>query len=177
MKSFQPISPTVISGSDSKDNFCVSVSCWVICNEIGIISSIMWVSPKVNERSWKLGEGKIYLSVHFSSVPQLCLTLCDPMDSACQASLSFTISQILLKLMPTELVMASNHLILCHSLFLLNSIFPRVKLFTSSGQSIRASALASVLPMNIQDWFPLELTDLISLLSKGLTRVFSSTTV
>ena len=49
--------------------------------------------------------------------------------------------------------------------------------FTSGGQSIGVSASASVLPMNIQDWFPLELTGLISLLSKGLSRVFSNTTV
>ena len=51
------------------------------------------------------------------------------------------------------------------------------QLFTSSGQSIGASASASVLPMNIQGWFPLELTGWVSLQSKGLSRVFSSTTV
>ena len=51
------------------------------------------------------------------------------------------------------------------------------RLFTSGGQSIGASVLASVLPMNIQGWFPLGLTCLISLLSKGLSRVFSRTTV
>ena len=50
-------------------------------------------------------------------------------------------------------------------------------LFPSGGQSIGASASASVLPMNIHNWFPLELTGLISLLSKGLWRVFSSTTI
>ena len=50
-------------------------------------------------------------------------------------------------------------------------------LFTSVGQSIGASALASVLPMNIRDWFPLGLSGLISLQSKGLSRVFSNTTV
>ena len=50
-------------------------------------------------------------------------------------------------------------------------------LFALGGQSIAASALASVLPMNIQGWLPLVLTSLISLLSKGLSRVFSSTTV
>ena len=55
--------------------------------------------------------------------------------------------------------------------------FPMNQLFASSGQSIGASASASVLPMNIKSWFPLELTGLISLLSKGLSRVFSSTTV
>ena len=55
--------------------------------------------------------------------------------------------------------------------------FPVSQLFTSGGQSVRAAASASVLPMNIQDLFPLGLTGLISLLSKGLSRVFSSTTV
>ena len=55
--------------------------------------------------------------------------------------------------------------------------FPVNQLFISRGQSIRASASASVLLMNIQGWFPLGLTSLISLLSKGLSRVFSSTTI
>ena len=55
--------------------------------------------------------------------------------------------------------------------------FPMSSLFASGGHSIGASALASVLPMNIQGWFSLELTGLISLQSKGLSRVFSSTTV
>ena len=55
--------------------------------------------------------------------------------------------------------------------------FPMSWLFASGGQSIEASASASVLPMNIQGWFPLGLTDLISLSSKGLSRVFSRTTI
>ena len=55
--------------------------------------------------------------------------------------------------------------------------FPRSQFFASGGQSIGASALASVLPVNIQGGFPLGLTDLISLQSKGLSRVFSNTTV
>ena len=54
---------------------------------------------------------------------------------------------------------------------------PTSQFFTSGGQSIGASASTSVLPMNIQDWFPLELTGWISLQSKGLSRVFSNTTV
>ena len=80
-------------------------------------------------------------------------------------------------------VMPSNHLIFCHPLLLLPSIFPSIRIFpmsqffTSGGQSIGASASASVLPMNIQDCFPLGLTGLISLQSKGLSRVFSNTTV
>ena len=55
--------------------------------------------------------------------------------------------------------------------------FPASRLFTSGGQSIGALASASVLPVNIQDWFPLWSTGLISLLAKGCSRVFSSTTV
>ena len=87
----------------------------------------------------------------------------------------------LLNLMPIELVMPSNHLILCCPLLLLPLIFPSIRsfplneFFPSGGQSIGASA--SVLPMNIQDWFPLGWTGCISLQSKGLSRVFSNSTV
>ena len=65
----------------------------------------------------------------------------------------------------------------CPQSFPASGSFPINQLFTSGGQSIGASALASVLPMNIQGWFPVGLTGLISLLSKGLSRVFSSTTI
>ena len=100
--------------------------------------------------------------------------------AACQAYLSFTISLSLLKLMSIESVMPSNHLIVCHPFsscppfFLASGSFPMSLIFTSRGQSIVASTLASVLPMNIQDWFPLGFTGLISLQSKGLSRVFFS---
>ena len=93
---------------------------------------------------------------------------------ACQVSLSITNLLSLLKLMSVELVMPSNHLILCHLLFWLPSMFPSIRvfsedlLFVSGGQSIGASASASVLPMNIQDWFPLGWTGWISLQSRGL---------
>ena len=148
-------------------------------------------------------------------VAKSCVTLCNPWTAAHQASLSFTISQSLLKLLSVELVMSSNHLILCHPLLLLPSTFPSITVFSnesalcirwpkywnfntigylllslkkegtsdtgykidelwghyakrnkpvshketntiSSGdQSIRASASASVLAMNIQGWFSL----------------------
>ena len=65
----------------------------------------------------------------------------------------------------------------CLQFFPASGSFAVSQLFASGGQRIRASASASVLPMNIQDWFPLELTGLISLQSKGLSRVFSSTTI
>ena len=106
-----------------------------------------------------------------------------PRTAACQASLSFTISESLLKLMSIELMMSSSHLILCRPLLRLLSSFPASgsfqmsQLVTSGGWSIGVSASASVLPMNIQGWFPLGLTGLISLLSKGLSRVFSNTLV
>ena len=70
-------------------------------------------------------------SGQFSSVAQSCLTLCDPMNSACQASLSITNSQSLLKHMSIESVKPSNHLILCCPLLLLPSTFPRIRVFTN----------------------------------------------
>ena len=89
-----------------------------------------------------------------------------PWTAALQASQSFSISQSLLKLMTIESVMASN--CLCRPPLFLSSIFPASgsflmsQFFASCGQSIGASASASVLPMNIQGWFPLGLTGLIS---------------
>ena len=107
--------------------------------------------------------------------------------AACQASQSITNSRSLLKFMPIESVMPPNHLILCHPLLLLASVFPSIRVFSNESifqirwslieSSIAASASALVLPMNIQNWFLLELNGLISLQSKGLSRVFSNTTV
>ena len=121
----------------------------------------------------------LYSVQSFSRIP----LFATPCTAARQTSLSITNSQSLLKLMSMELVMPSNHLILCHPLLLLPSIFPSIRsspmsqLFASGGQSTGALASASVLPMNIQDWFPLGLTGLTSLKSKILSRVFSNTTV
>ena len=66
----------------------------------------------------------------FSSFTQSCPTLCDPWTAACQASLSITYSWSLLKLMSIKSVMPSNHLILCHPLLLLPSIFPSIRVFS-----------------------------------------------
>ena len=99
-----------------------------------------------------------------------------PWTAACQASLSITNSQSLLKLMSIKLVMPSNHLILCCPFSsCLQSLpaswsFPVNQFFASGGQSIRASASTSVLPMNIQNWFPLGFTSLISFQSKGISK-------
>ena len=97
--------------------------------------------------------------------------------------LFITNSQSLLKLVSIESVMSSKHLILCHPLLLLPSIFPSIRVFSNESAllirwpSIGISASASVLPMNTQDWSPLGWTGWISLQSKGLSRVFSHTTV
>ena len=105
-----------------------------------------------------------------------------PWAAARQASLSSTNSWSLLKLMSIESVRPSNHLILC-CLLLTSSIFPSIRIFSnesvlwSGGPSIGASASASFLPRNIQDCFPLGLIGLISLQSKGLSRIFSNTTI
>ena len=122
---------------------------------------------------------------HISWVPSLSRVqlFATPWTAAHQASLSITNSWNLFKLMSIESVMPPNHLILCRSLLLLPSIFPRIRVFsneqffTSGGQSTEVSASASVLPMNNQDLFPLGWTGWISLQSKGLSRVFSNTTV
>ena len=119
------------------------------------------------------------VSVQLLSCIQLFKT---PQTAASWTSLSFTISQSLLKVMSIESMMPSNHLILCHPL-LLPSVFPDIRVFSNeSPLRIRwlkywSFNLTSVLPMNVQGWFPLGLTGLKSFLSKGPSRVFSNTTV
>ena len=115
----------------------------------------------------------------FSSVTQLCPTLCNHGDCSTPG---FPVHHQLQELSQT-------HIYRCHPIisssvvpfsswlqfFLASGSFPMSQLFTSGGQRIRA--LVSALPMNIQDWFPLGLTDLTSLQSKSLSRVFSNTKV
>ena len=115
----------------------------------------------------------------FSSVAQSCLTLCDPMD--CTPGLP--VHHQLLEFTQTHVhwchpaisssVISSS----CPQSFPASGSFQMSQLFTSGGQSIGVSASVSVLPMNIQDWFPLGWTGWISLQSNGLSRVFSNTTV
>ena len=106
-----------------------------------------------------------------------------PWIAALQASLSITIFWSSIKLTSIELVIPSSHLILCRPLLLLpqsllaSESFPMSQLFAWGAQSTGVSALASFLPKNTQDWSPLEGTGWISLQSKGLSRVFSNTTV
>ena len=124
-------------------------------------------------------------SVQFSSVQSLSRVrlFVTPWIAAHQASLSITNSRSPPKPISIESVMPSNHLILCCPLLLLPQSFPASgsfqtnQLFASGGQSIGVSASTSVLPMNTQDWSPLGWTGWIFLQSKGLSRVFSNTTV
>ena len=101
-----------------------------------------------------------------------------PWTTARQVSLPFTISQSLFKLMSMELMMPSNHLTHCRPLLFPPSIFPSSKVFSKESvlhirsQSIGVSASASVLPMNIQDWFPFGLTGWIPTLLGVLENTF-----
>ena len=121
----------------------------------------------------------------FSSVQSLSHVwfFATPWTAARQTSLSITKSQSPPKPMSIELVMPSKHLILCRPLLLLLSIFPTSgsfpmsQLFSSGDQSVGLSASTSVLSMNTQDWSLLGWTGWICLQSKGLSRVFSNTTV
>ena len=109
--------------------------------------------------------------VHLLILVQLFVT---PWTATCQASLSFSIPPSLFKLMSFESVMPSSHLILCYPLLTQPSIFPSTGVFSSESAlcprwpSTGVLASASVLPMNIQSWFPWRLTGLIFLQSKGL---------
>ena len=126
-----------------------------------------------------------YNLVQFSSLQLLSHVwlFATPWITACQASLSITNSWSSLKLTSIELVIPSSHLILCHPLFLLPPIPPCIRVFSSEsiftwgGQSIGVSASTSFLPKNTQDWSPLGWTGWIPLQCKGLSRVFSNTTV
>ena len=121
-------------------------------------------------------------NLQFSSVAQSCPTLCDPINCSTPGPLSITNSRSLPKLMSIESVIPSNHLI-CHSLLLLPSIFPSIRFCSNkSALCIRWpkywSFSFNISPsMNTQDWSPLGWTGWIFLQSKGLSRVFSNTTV
>ena len=127
----------------------------------------------------------LYISVQFSSVTQLCPTLCDPMDCMQHTRLPCP------SLTPRAYSNPCPSNQWCHPI-ISSSIFPffscpqsfpasgslqMSQFFASGGQCFGVSASASVLPMNIQDWFPWGWTGWISLQSKGLSRVFSNITV
>ena len=119
-------------------------------------------------------------SVQFSSVPQSCPTICDPIDCSTPG---LPVNHQLPELVQTHVHWVGDAIQPSHPLsshlqsFPASGYFQMSQLFTSGVQSIGISASASVLPMNIQDWFPLGWTWWISLLSKQLSRVFCNTTV
>ena len=122
-------------------------------------------------------------AVQFSSVAQSCLTLCDPMNRSTPGLplhhqlLELTQTQVRLSQWCHPTISFSVIPFSCLQSFPASGSFQMIQFFTSSGQSIGVSASASVLPMNTQDWPPLGWTGWISLQSKGLSRVFSNTTV
>ena len=127
---------------------------------------------------WFLSYNKLnQLSVQSLSRVQLFVT---PWTTACQAFLSVTNSWSLLTsielVMPSKISSSFIPFSSCLQSFPASGSFPMSQFFASGGQSTGAST-SSVLPMNIQDWFSLQLTGLIFLQSRGLSRVFSHTTV
>ena len=123
---------------------------------LNCISSRLFHSGHYNKETYLGFIGGFNLA--FSSVSQLCL-FTTSWTVAQQASLSITNYQSLLKLLSMKSVMPSNHLIFCHPILLMLLIFPSMRVFSNeSVLHIRwpsIGVLASVLPMNIQDWFPL----------------------
>ena len=156
--------------------FPVVVPLLCICNLYSILLPIhsLPCAPKNSLVPWFLG--------CCCSVARSCLTLCCTMD---RSKPGFPVLRYLPEFVHTRTYWVGDAIPLssvvpfssCHLSFPASGSFQMSRLFTSSVQSIGTSASASVLPMNIQGWFPLKLTGLISLLSKGLCRVFSSTTV
>ena len=139
------------------------------------------------ERSSRYKESKVQTESMYTVLCCCCLvtecrsTLWDPMDCSTQAPLSFTDPRVCSNAWPGSCwcslnsSSSANPFSFCIHSFPASGSFPVSQLFASGGQSIGASA--SVLPMNIQGWFPLGLTSVISLQSKGLSGAFSSTTL
>ena len=140
----------------------------------------LWTKYLVTVLNWSLSVHYVVVVQSVQSPSRVLLSV-TPWTAALQASLSITNSQNLLKLMSIKLVMPPtiSSSVVPFSTFLqsfpASGSFPVSQFLASGGQNIRASASASVLPVNIQDWFPLGLTGLF-LKSKKLSRVFSSTT-
>ena len=133
--------------------------------------------------NWAIREA-LYIIIQFSSVTQSCPTLCDPHEvqhtrPPCTSPTpgvhpnSCPSSQWCHPAISSSVIPFSS----CPQSLPASESFPMSQLFTWGGQSIGVSASASVFPKNTQDWFPSEWTGWISLQSKGLSRVFSNTTV
>ena len=157
--------------------------CWIHCCKICALVRESLYPPFARKfRTWQYFDLNLAWS-HFSSVVQSCPTLCDPMNHSMPGLPVHHQPAGPPKPMCIESVMPSSHLILCRPLLLLPSIFPNIRVFSNESAlrirwpSIGVSASTSVFPMNTQDWSPLGWTGWISLPSKGLSRVFSNTTV
>ena len=129
-----------------------------------------------DSRGWVRGRGFV------CKPSKLCPTLCDPMDCSTRLlcpSRSPGVCSNSCPLSQWNYLTTSSSIapFFCLQSFPASGSFPMSQLFESGGQNIGPSASASVLSMNIQGWFPLWLTGLISLLPKGLSRFFFSTTV
>ena len=136
------------------------------------------------ENNWKIHQQiEIQSYTCYYSVPKSCSTLCDPHGPQharlpCPSptpgaySNSHPSSQWCHPIISSSVIPFSS----CFQSFPASGAFLVSQFFTSGGQSIGVSASASVLPVNIQDWFPLGLTGLFYLLAKGLSRIFSNTT-
>ena len=140
------------------------------------------VMPSSRGSFWPRDWTCVFMSPQFSPVQSLSHVqlFVTPWTAACQASPSITNSWSLLKLMSIDSVIpsiSSSVVPFCLQSFPASGSFPMSQFFASGGQSIGVSASASVLPMNIHDWFPLGWTGWISLQSKGLSRAFSNTKV
>ena len=152
----------------------------ILPTKVCLVKPMVFLVVMYGCESWTIKKAVQFSSVQQFSHVQLFVT---PWTTACQASLSITNSHSLPKVMSIELVMPSNHLILCYPLLLLSSIFPSIRVFkmsqlsASGGQSIGVSASTSVLTLNSQHRSPLGWAGWISLQLKGLSRVFYNTTV
>ena len=156
-----------------------------ICTFSWNVKPILGVQVQPSSNLQLLFFSYFLIPVQFNSVAQLCPTLCDPMNCMqhtrppCPStapgiySNSCPSSQWCHPALSSSVVPFSS----CPQSLPASESFPTRQLFTSGGQSIGVSALANVLPMNTQGWSPLEWTGWISLQSKGLSRVFSNTTV
>ena len=156
-------------------NLPVSTLSWLMYS---IINPCNLKNVDANIHIFTASSSFLFSSVHFSRS-----VFATPWIAARQASLSITNSRTSLRLTSIESVMPSSHLILCRPLLLLSPIPPSIRVFSNESTlrmrwpSTGVSALASFLPKKSQGWSPSEWTGWISLQSKGLSRVFSNTTV
>ena len=178
---------TMLQGHPSSPREVCLVRNWGLPPTANTNLSDMWVSHFASRSSnpnWAFRWLHQFSTVQFSSVQSLSHVqlFATPWTATCQASLSATNPQSLLKLMSIESVMPSSQLILCRPLLLLPSMFPSIRVFANeSVLCIRWpkywSFTFNISPSNeYSDWFPLGWTGWISLQSKGLSRVFSNTT-